>query len=158
MFAQVRTAIERTNLRGLVKIIHWSVMGNHLHMIVETDSSDDLRSGIQGFFIRAARLLNALLARRGPVFADRFHSRVLDTPRKVWNALRYVLLNARKHGLVRASEAEFDAYSSAASFDGWTRHLPTRRLDRPEPERPRTWLLRIGWRRHGRVDPTYVPA
>ena len=35
--------------------------------------------------------------RRGSVFADRYHDRVLKTPREVRNALRYVLGNGRKH-------------------------------------------------------------
>jgi hypothetical protein len=28
----------------------------------------------------------------------------------------------------------------------------------PEVARPRTWLLRVGWRRHGLVDPSEVPG
>jgi hypothetical protein len=28
----------------------------------------------------------------------------------------------------------------------------------PEVARPRTWLLRVGWRRHGLVDPAELPG
>jgi len=31
-------------------------------------------------------------------------------------------------------------------------------LERPAVARARTWLLRVGWRRHGLLDPTDVPG
>ena len=43
--------------------------------------------------IRIARVLNKLWRRRGRVFADRYHDRILKTPREVKNALVYVLAN-----------------------------------------------------------------
>jgi len=49
--------------------------------------------------IRVAKGLNKLWARRGKVFADHYHDRILRTPREVRNALCYVLHNAKKHGL-----------------------------------------------------------
>jgi hypothetical protein len=98
----------------------------------------------------------------GPVLDGRYHHRVLGTPREVRRALAYVLLNARRHlqkqrrSANHGSRVPFDPASSARWFDGWRSQTATRLLEvggRPEVARPRTWLLRVGWRRHGRIDP-----
>jgi hypothetical protein len=52
---------------------------------------------MQGLSVRVARAANGELGRKGRVFADRYHARALTTPRAVRFALRYVLLNVRKH-------------------------------------------------------------
>jgi len=62
------------------------------------------------------------------------------------NALRYVVLNARRNGCRLAG---VDSYSSGDSFDGWRPPAPARRPT--IVERARSWLLTIGWRRHGRI-------
>jgi putative transposase len=50
-----------------------------------------------------------------------------------------------------------DAASSARWFDGWASAVPkivTGPKDEPEVARPHTWLARVGWRRHGLIDPS----
>jgi hypothetical protein len=89
------------------------------------------------------------------VFADRYHHRTLTTPRQVRNALAYVLCNARKHRVAPHRSGWLDPLSSAASFDGWTRCANA--ADRITPA-PRTWLLRVGWRRGGSIDPDHTPG
>jgi hypothetical protein len=49
--------------------------------------------------------------------ADRYHARVLKTPREVRNVLAYVLLNRRRHG--RTAQVYWDLASSGVVFDGW---------------------------------------
>lgn len=82
------------------------------------------------------------------MFADRFHSRVLATPRQVRHAIAYVLCNGRKHGLA-PHRRWLDPCSSASAFDGWS-GAPAATASTIHPVvPPRTWLLRIGWRRGG---------
>ena len=91
------------------------------------------------------------------MFSDRYHARILRTPRAVRVALVYVLQNARKHGAWVARRP--DTYSSAPSFDGWKEQAHNLAESRSGwLERARTWLLSIGWRRHGLIDPHEVPA
>jgi len=81
-----------------------------------------IRSGCTGLTIRLARRLNALLGRRGKLFAQRYHARPLRTPTEVRNAIRYVLLNARHHGAARGAvmaRGWVDPHSSGLWFDGW---------------------------------------
>jgi hypothetical protein len=111
---------------------------------------------------RLARAVNRVFGRSGSVLYGRYHLRVLRTPREVRNALAYVLLNARKHWRERygaAPPVRLDEASSARRFDGWRRQLgaaPVR--EPPEVAGPHTWLLAVGWRRHGRIDPAEVPG
>jgi hypothetical protein len=127
-------------------LIHYSIQSNHLHLIAEAKDRRALWRGLQGLLVRIAKNLNKLWSRKGSVFADRYHHRILKTPREVRSALRYVLLNARRHGVRLAG---IDFYSSSEWFDGWR---PSIRETRPTIiMRARTWLLKKGWRRHGLI-------
>jgi REP element-mobilizing transposase RayT len=138
------------------RLVHFSVQSNHVHMIAEARDRHALTLGMQGLSIRVAKALNKLWGRRGAVFADRYHARILRTPREVRNGLCYVLSNARKHGLALAER--LDPFSSARWFDGW-REAPGPRPGGSGPiVAARTWLVRVGWRRHGRIDPQAVPG
>ncbi|MCB9869284.1 MAG: transposase [Planctomycetes bacterium] len=144
--------------RNGFRLVHYSVQGNHLHMIVEATNRVCLSRGMQGLLVRVARALNRLWRRAGKVFADRYHDRILRTPREVRHALAYVLNNARRHGVRLARE--IDWFASGWWFDGWretlTGNLPS------GPARPvaraRNWLLNVGWRRHGLISHHEVPG
>jgi putative transposase len=77
-----------------------------------------------------------------------------------------VLLNARRHlakrrHAARTGTAALDPASSARWFDGWRAEALAGLEETsaaPEVARPRTWMLRVGWRRHGLVDPAEVPG
>jgi REP element-mobilizing transposase RayT len=146
------------------RIAHFSVQGDHLHLLVEASDKAALSSGMRGLVIRVARQVNRLLMRRGPLWADRWHARALTSPRQVRNALVYVLGNFRKHGQ-RSAAPGADPFSSARYFDGWRLESGTALpLAGPAPlgafsgdpnesgvVAARTWLARKGWRRHGLI-------
>jgi REP element-mobilizing transposase RayT len=161
--AVLRAALTRGCDRFGLRVIHFSVQPGHLHFIVEPASARALTRGTQGLLIRIAKRLNALVGGRGRVFRDRFHARPVRSPREVRHLLVYVLQNARHHPETGAPRrgAWTDAFSSARFFDGWSRPL---RIDGTLPTgpppvvEPRTWLLTVGWRRHGLVRPEEGPA
>jgi len=144
------------------RIVHFNLLVNHLHLILEADSADALARGMQGLKVRLARRLNQLLDRRGPLFAERYHARALTTPSEVRNALRYVLLNQHHHERHGDRWFGVDRFSSGAWFDGWADdRWQHERPDRPRPTaQPTTWLLATGWKRRGliRFDETPGPA
>ena len=140
------------------RVVEYSVQFDHLHLIVEAEDERALSRWLKGLFVRIARGLNKLWKRVGNVFPDRFHARILATPRAVRIALVYVLGNGRKHGSWGGSGP--DVYSSGPSFDGW-RATPNSSMSAVSSprflERARTWLLSVGWRRHGLIDPREHP-
>ncbi|HEY0252708.1 MAG TPA: transposase [Kofleriaceae bacterium] len=151
-----------------MRIIELSVQDTHIHLLVEATNKIALAKGMQSFGVSVARQINTALEkagykiRRGAVIADRYHARVLKTPREVRNCLAYVMNNWRKHGADQGHSWNVDPYSSAPSFTGW-KELPGRRVKVPSKYRPlvtqepRTWLLRVGWKKHGLISMLEVP-
>jgi putative transposase len=170
---RVVRALERTFAAGCdrrdFRLVHYSLLGNDAHLIVEAQDRDALGRGMKAIGVRLARAVNRIAGRSGRVLAGRYHHRVLATPREVHRSLRYVLLNARHHTAtarkVLNEAVRLDPASSARWFDGWKRKATvtggatSATSHRPPPvARARTWLLNVGWRRHGLLDPADVPG
>jgi REP element-mobilizing transposase RayT len=167
-------AIERTFAVGCdrsgFRLVHYSLQGNHAHLIVEAQDRAALGRGMKSIGARLARAVNRVAKRAGTVLADRYHLRLLPTPLEVRNALRYVLLNARRHAAVAraklARAIRLDPASSGRWFDGWKREKlgelvreeGIADIERPAVAQARTWLLTVGWRRYGLLDPADVPG
>jgi REP element-mobilizing transposase RayT len=149
-FRVLSKALEAARAWKSARVVHYSVQGNHVHLVAEASDRKVLSRRIQGLEVRIARAMNKLMDRRGAVFADRYHARALGTPLEVRRVIEYVLKNRRHHLGPRA--AAFDPYSSAAWFDGWT-SAPTTDDRESLVREPRSWLLRVGWRRHGLLVP-----
>jgi putative transposase len=115
------------------RLIHYTIQGNHLHLIVEAEDTICLSRGMQGLAVRISRAVNRALSRkRGKVFSDRYHAHVLTTPRETHAAIAYVLENFRRHraqGGRPVAPSFVDPHTSAALESG---ALPS----------PRFWLLR----------------
>jgi REP element-mobilizing transposase RayT len=165
---EVKHSLANACERGEFRVSHYSLQRDHVHMIVEARGKQALARGMKSVGARLARAVNRVFSRSGPVLDGRFHHRVLRTPREVRNALAYVLLNARRHfAKARAGRrppVRLDVASSGRWFDGWKRAWLARLgAEAPGPGAcevapARTWLLRVGWRRHGLVDPSEVPG
>jgi len=174
LFLAIREASITTARREDFRIVHTSVQGTHLHMLVEAESKSAISCGMRGFQISAARHINGAITRRtgdrrsGTVFPDRYHSRALTSPRAVRNALAYVLNNWRRHGEDRAGIArtwKVDPFSTGVMFWGWRELGDSPMLYRAPPTYrglwfwlPKTWLLREAWTRHGLVSTHEVPG
>jgi hypothetical protein len=149
--------------RGAFRLCHYAVLDEHLHFLVEAQDRTALSRAIQGLLVRIARALNKLWSRRGKVFADRYHDRILRTPRETRNAIRYVLGNGKKHaaeGREVAVPQVIDTFTSAPWFDGFRETITIRGIEaivRPVTA-ARTWMLTIGWRRHGLIGVHELPA
>ena len=131
--------LEHATGRMGMRVIEYSVLGNHIHLIVEADGRDSLSRGMQGLSIRLAKALNVLMDARGAVFADHYDARLLTTPTTLVRAIAYVLRNHEHHFGPGAS----DAFSSDA-LGAEQRRV---RLSIPV-----SWLLRKGWRRASATD------
>jgi REP element-mobilizing transposase RayT len=140
--------------RSDFRVVHFSVQSNHLHLVVEAHDTLALSRGMQGLTVRMARGVNRALGSSGAVFGERYHAHELTTPRETRNALLYVLQNWMKHGRGEG----FDPRSSAAWFDGWRVPPPAADGESPPVAKPRTWLVTVGWRRHGLLRPGEQPG
>ena len=117
--------LERAMYAGAVRfgfrLVHYAVMGNHVHLLVEAPDRRALGRAMKGLGVRIARALNRVMKRTGRVVGDRYHAHVVKTPSEVKRARMYLSTNARHHyGHVTA--------------DRFTSRTPV--------VAPRTWLLR----------------
>ncbi len=95
-------AIKNARTHGL-KIIHFSLQHNHVHLIIEAVNNKTLTKGMRSLTITLAKLLN-----KGRVQLERYHLHVLKSNREIRNAIRYVLFNEQKHH----KKMTLDSYSS----------------------------------------------
>jgi REP-associated tyrosine transposase len=186
LYQAIERALRNCCARVGFRICHYSVQGNHLHLIIEADDRRALARGMQGFGVSVAKQINRRLGRRrGGVFTERYGCKIIRHPKQVRSTLSYVLNNWRKHGAQGdvPRYVDFDPYSSAAYFDGWTgrrrwaeplaagaiaRRSRKHEWDRltattPEDSRPlvaapvSSFLVR-DWVVYGRVSPREVPS
>jgi len=135
-FAAVFAALQRGGLRQGFRLVHFAVLRDHVHLIVEAKDRQALARSIQGLSVRIARGVNRFRGARGRIFKDRYHAHILQTPREVRRAVEYVLDNFARHQARTGRQA---ALAEAQADPLSSRELPA--------WEPRTWLLRIGWAR-----------
>ena len=127
LFGEVSGAIGASR-KDDFRVVHFSVLGNHLHLIVEARDHLALARGMQGLGIRIARAVNRALDRPGSVFADHYHAHYLRSPAEAARAVAYVLGNHEHHFPDASRPARWvDPCSPEVRF-----HLVAR---------PRLWLL-----------------
>jgi REP element-mobilizing transposase RayT len=174
MFLAIREATIAVARYDDFRIVHMSIQRTHLHFIVEADNRLALARGMQALQISAAKQIKRVLVERGlekpegPVFCDRYHARIMRTPREVRNCIAYVLNNWRHHGDDKPRFARtwnVDPYSSGLGFNGW-KELEDREVMWNGPEtyqglivwRPKSFLLAELWRKHGLIRCREVPG
>ena len=177
--ATIAVALRELNFaepENAFRIVHISIQNTHVHLLVEAGSKEALSRGMQSFQISAAKHINRKYSerrglarrRRGNVFVDRYFEEVITTPRRARHALSYVLNNWRKHREDRARWAatwKVDPYSTGVVFEGWKGREDAEVMwkwrgtyDPLVVYVPRTWLLREGWLKHGRIGFHEVPS
>lgn len=101
-------AIKRARLKKL-KIIHYTLEYNHLHLLVETSGNQALHSGMQALGISLSKAINRIKFCSGGVYKHRYHLRVITSLRDYKNVLNYILNNGVKH---KRTSSVLDPYNS----------------------------------------------
>lgn len=138
-----------------LRILHYSLLKDHIHILVEARNNEDLARGMRSFGARMGKAIRKIVGGRGAIFKGRFHLRVVTNPTQMRNTLAYVLQNFSKHTRLLK---HVDAYSSAPYFGQWRKLFGRGAgpildgLSRPPPLpdflcAPVSWLAREGWRR-----------
>ncbi len=138
-FLRIKRAFRYGYDRFGMKMSEFSVQGNHIHLIVEAKSRHALSRGMQGLAIRIAKGINRASGRKGQIFADRYHARILRTVAEVRNAVNYVRKNWHKHQREQrrwSSDWYVDPFSSMSGEACWYDDGLS------IVARPKTWLLK----------------
>ena len=80
-----------------MRICHYSVQSNHIHLLVEADDRECLIRGMRGLTTRLARNLNKHWGRKGKLFTDRYHSKPIEDAEHGENTIAYLGRNDLKH-------------------------------------------------------------
>lgn len=146
-----KRAAENAKEFGL-RLLHFSILNNHVHMMVEANNNKELSSGMRSFGSSFGKAIRKVAGGRGSVFDGRFHLMPLSSPTQTRNALIYVLQNFSKHQNLLH---HYDEFSSSPYFADWRRLLGKKRgpilndLDEVSMPKflsePRSWLASEGW-------------
>lgn len=107
----LKRAIANSRAYGL-RIIHFSLQHNHIHIITEPTNNEILTRGMRSLTITFAKGLN-----QGKVQIERYHLHVLRTLREAKNAVHYVLFNKQKHE--KGTCSKIDEYCSLWAVSKW---------------------------------------
>lgn len=102
-------AIKRARLKSL-RVIHYTLEYNHLHLLVEADNNKHLGQSMQALGISLAKAINKYKGVKGAVYKHRYHLRKIHTARELKNVLHYIFQNGMKH---KRCKSVLDLYNSA---------------------------------------------
>lgn len=105
--------IFRARLKG-IKIIHYTLEYNHVHLLVEAGDHRIMHQGMQGFGISFAKAINKLKTRKGGVYKHRHHLRKINSARDLKNVLHYIFNNRKHH---KRALSILDPYNSLPAED-----------------------------------------
>lgn len=101
-------AIKRARLKGL-KVVHYTLEYNHVHLLVESEDNKTLHKGMQAFGITIAKAINKIKRTKGVVYKNRYHLRLIESPRQLKNVLHYIFNNGVKH---KRTNSRIDLFNS----------------------------------------------
>lgn len=162
MYRVLRDVFCKTCDLGRFRLVHYSVQGNHIHLVVEAKNRAAMTAGMRRVNIRIGKQLNRARGRRkGRVLADRYDEQHLTSPRRARHGLAYALNNRRHHLAERGHSLPprywVDPFSSARHFPfAGRRACPLK--DNDPIVAPQSWMLREGWARAGPISVDYLPA
>lgn len=101
-------AIMRARYKGL-KIIHYTLEHNHIHLLVEASDKRTVHLGMQALGISLSKRINKIKCLKGTVYKHRYHLRKITSPRELKNVLHYIFNNGIHHS---RTQSILDPYNS----------------------------------------------
>jgi putative transposase len=93
----------------------YCLMGNHVHLLIETPEGN-LGRGMQSLHGRYAQRMNQRHGTKGALFESRYGCVVMEDDAQLWMAIRYIARNPIDAGLcLHAEEYEWSSYGFVVS-------------------------------------------
>ena len=104
------TFFERTTEGYRWNCLAYCLMGNHVHLLVETPDAN-LGKGMQSLHGRYAQRMNQRYGTKGAFFESRYGCVVMENDAQLWMAIRYIALNPVAAGIcAQAEDYEWSSY------------------------------------------------
>ena len=97
---QILKVLKRAILKGRsagIRIIHFTLEYDHIHLLVEADCKIKLGRGMMRFGVTLAKGINHYRRDQGQVYKHRYHQRFITSRRDLKNVMNYIFHNGLKH-------------------------------------------------------------
>lgn len=82
-----------------IKVVAYCIMNNHAHMLIKSESVEDLSKFMQRLNTSYAKYYNTKYSRVGFVFRDRFKAEGIYSERQMYTCINYIYNNPIKAGI-----------------------------------------------------------
>ena len=100
-FERFRSLLGRYRQNHNFKLYAYTLIPNHVHLLIETSESSSISQIMHGINTAYAMYFNCRHNCSGHVFQGRFRSSIIDSENYLFEAMRYIDLNAVRAGLVK---------------------------------------------------------
>ena len=98
----------------------WCLMGNHIHLLIESNTLETLSLLMQRVVSAYVWVFNKLHDRVGPLLQDRFWSCGIESDAQFLATVRYIHLNPQAAGICPAKDYRWSSYQSYVKQQGTT--------------------------------------
>ena len=100
VLSMLKKAIFNARKKGL-RIIHFSLEYDHVHLLVEAADNVELGKGMQSFGVTLSKAINRMRKMKGTVYKHRYHFRQISSSRELKYVMKYIFSNGVKHGTAK---------------------------------------------------------
>jgi REP element-mobilizing transposase RayT len=111
----LKRSIMNARKKGL-RVIHYSLEYDHIHLLIEADDNFILGKGMQAFGVTFSKALNRMRKMRGAVYKHRYHFRKIIGARQLKNVLNYLFTNGLKHNTAKSILNPFNSIRAEKKF------------------------------------------
>ncbi|MEA1910182.1 MAG: transposase [Spirochaetota bacterium] len=111
--------LHRAKKKYPFRLKHYSIMSNHIHLLLKPESGTDISVLMQWILSVFAKQFNLIIKKKGHVWYDRFKSRIVRDINQFIATFNYISNNPVKAGMCEKAE---DYYYSALQMIKENRH------------------------------------
>lgn len=111
----LKRAILNARKQGL-RIIHFSLEYDHVHLLVEAADNLVLGKGMQAFGVTLSKAINRLKKLNGEVYKHRYHFRKITSTRELKVVMNYIFSNGMKHKTAKSPANFFNSIRAEKKY------------------------------------------
>lgn len=111
----LKRAILNARRQGL-KVIHFSLEYDHVHLLIEADNNLTLGKGMKALGVTLAKRINKFRGLKGAVYKHRYHFRRVGSSAQLKKVMNYIFSNGVKHGTSKSIICPYNSLRSEEKY------------------------------------------
>jgi REP element-mobilizing transposase RayT len=111
----LKRAICNARKKGL-RVIHFSLEYDHIHLLIETPDNSNLGLGMQSLGVTLVRGINQFNKSSGGVYKHRYHFRKINSSRELKRVMNYLFNNGLKHGTAKSLVNPYNSIGAELNY------------------------------------------